>query len=263
MNYAFMSFSCPELTFAEMLSTASDIGYDGLEPRTVSNHKHGVEVEADAALRETIRQQAADAGIDIGCVACSARYADPANSDEHVQGTHDHIDLAADIGCSRLRVFGGGLGEGMSREEAVAHAGEALKSLGDHAGDRGVTICLETHDSWCDPRDVAALMEYVGHPNIAVNWDIMHPVRMGFATMEESYEILKPWVRHVHFHDGKTNDNKLELCPVGDGEIDHKVAVRSLQKDGYEGFLSGEWIGWTPHEEHLPGELATMKGYES
>ncbi|MDP6111505.1 MAG: sugar phosphate isomerase/epimerase family protein [Planctomycetota bacterium] len=259
MNYAFMSFSCPELSFAEMLSTATEIGYDGIEPRTVSNHQHGVEVEADAALRDSLRQQAADAGVVIACVACSGRYANPADSDEHVQGTRDHIDLAADIGCTRLRVFGGGLGEGLSREDAVAHAGEALKSLADHAGERGVTVCLETHDSWCDPRDVASLMEYVGHPNIAVNWDIMHPVRTGFATMEESYEILKPWVRHVHFHDG-TSDG---LCPIGEGDIDHQVAVQLLQKDGYEDFLSGEWIGWTPHEEHLPVELATMRGYES
>ena len=30
----------------------------------------------------------------------------------------------------------------------------------------------------------------------------------------------------------------------------------------YQGYLSGEWIGWEPYDVHLPRELATMKGYE-
>ena len=33
MNYAFMSFSCPQATFAEMLALAAQYGYDGVEPR--------------------------------------------------------------------------------------------------------------------------------------------------------------------------------------------------------------------------------------
>jgi hypothetical protein len=31
----------------------------------------------------------------------------------------------------------------------------------------------------------------------------------------------------------------------------------------YEGYISGEWIGWSdPYEVHLPRELATLKQYE-
>ena len=30
----------------------------------------------------------------------------------------------------------------------------------------------------------------------------------------------------------------------------------------YPGFISGEWINWEPYEQHLPRELATLKGYE-
>ena len=43
MKYSFMSFSCPELTLDEMLSMAKEFGYDGIEPRISSNHRHGVE----------------------------------------------------------------------------------------------------------------------------------------------------------------------------------------------------------------------------
>ena len=97
----------------------------------------------------------------------------------------------------------------------------------------------------------------------AVNWDIMHPVRVADWNMDAAYEILKPWIKHVHFHDGVKDDDDNSLRPIGQGIIDHRAAVQCLQKGDYAGFLSGEWIGWTPWQEHLPAELVTMKGYET
>ncbi len=81
--------------------------------------------------------------------------------------------------------------------------------------------------------------------------------------MDEAFKALRPWIHHVHFHDGTLPPADSELRPIGEGGIDHKRAVELLQADGYADHLSGEWINWaTPYEEHLPRELATMKGYE-
>jgi sugar phosphate isomerase/epimerase len=121
---------------------------------------------------------------------------------------------------------------------------------------------METHDAWCDPRHVAEVMERVDHPSIGVNWDIMHPVRNGYATVGESFDCLKGWISHVHFHDGVEVDGKLQLKPIGEGAIDHRVAVRSLAGSGYDGYLSGEWIKWEPWDRHLPREIGTMRSYE-
>jgi fatty-acyl-CoA synthase len=262
MKFSFMSFSCPELGLSDMLSLAKELGYDGIEPRAVSKHAHGVEIEANEEQRQAIRSLAEESGIAIACIATSCVYADPAKADQNVDTTLEFVHLAADVGCPTLRVFGGKMGEGLSREDAIELVGEALKAVADHAEDHGVTVCMETHDDWCDPKHVAAVMEYVSQPSIAVNWDIMHPVRTGHATMEEAFEILKPWVRHIHFHDGRDEAGKLQLVPIGEGIIDHKTAVSLLKANGYDGFLSGEWIGWEPYQTHLPRELATMKRYE-
>jgi sugar phosphate isomerase/epimerase len=89
----------------------------------------------------------------------------------------------------------------------------------------------------------------------------MHPVRVAKVTMADAFDVLKRWVRHVHFHDGVTTDGKLVMVPVGEGDIDHKTAVELLERMGYDGYMSGEWINWQPYEEHLPRELATMKTY--
>jgi sugar phosphate isomerase/epimerase len=105
-------------------------------------------------------------------------------------------------------------------------------------------------------------MKLVNHPAIAVNWDIMHPINRGSATMESAYQTLKPWIRHVHFHDGALREGKFVLVPIGEGKIDHRTAVKLLRDAGWTDYMSGEWISWEPYETHLPRELATMKRYE-
>lgn len=259
MKLAFMTFSCPELTFEQVLAAAKQYGYAGVEPRIDVNHQHGVEVTADAAARRRIREQAADADVAISCIATSASYADPKAAPQHVEQTCKAIDLAADVGAHRIRVFAGRMPEGVSRTQAVESVSTALRSVADQAKHREVIVCVETHDDWCDPRDVATLMKRINHPNIAVNWDIMHPVMRGNATMDQAYDILKPWVQYVHFHDGTLADGKVTLKTIGEGMIDHARAVTLLKQHGYDGFLSGEWINWEPYEMHLPREIAAMR----
>jgi sugar phosphate isomerase/epimerase len=90
----------------------------------------------------------------------------------------------------------------------------------------------------------------------------MHPIRAGRITMDEAYAIVRPWIGHVHFHDGSASLDKLELLPIGQGDIDHRRAVQLLEGMPYTGYLSGEWINWEPYEVHLPRELAAMKAFE-
>ncbi|MBI2437911.1 MAG: hypothetical protein HYV36_03760, partial [Lentisphaerae bacterium] len=58
MKYSFMSFSCPQLTFVQLLATAKRFGYDGVEPRIDAEHRHGVETAASAAQRQEIKKLA-------------------------------------------------------------------------------------------------------------------------------------------------------------------------------------------------------------
>jgi sugar phosphate isomerase/epimerase len=51
--------------------------------------------------------------------------------------------------------------------------------------------------------------------------------------------------------------------PIGQGAYDHRRVLELLQAEGYDGYLSGEWINWEPYEVHLPRELATLKQYEA
>lgn len=273
MKYSFMSFSTPDSTLGGMIEIARRYGYDGLEPRLDSAHAHGIEVALDADARRAIKDRMAAASVELCCLATSLRYADPAAADLTVRESHERIDLAGDLGVPVLRVFGGKIPEGLSREAAIDKMAALLASVAGHAGERNVTLCIETHDDWCDPRHVAAVLRQVGHPAVAANWDIMHPVRVCNYTMDEAFQVLKPWIRHVHVHDGAgpgkatfkaigTGDID-QVMPIGTGGIDHRRALQLLKGIGYAGAISGEWIKWEPFDIHLPREIATLRKYEA
>jgi sugar phosphate isomerase/epimerase len=246
-----------------MLALAQRYGYGGIEPRIQAGHAHGLDLDVDAATRREAAQLAAESGVELCCIATSCRYADPETAQENVENTLRAIDLAADVGSTRLRVFGGRIGGGLSREAAIEQVAASLRAVADHAGACGVTVCIETHDDWTDPSHVAAVMAQVDHPAIAVNWDIMHPVRVAGWTVDASFETLKSWVQHTHVHDGAQQEGRIAYLPIGTGTINTRRAMELLAGAGYTGYLSGEWINWEPAEVHLPREIATMKAYEA
>ncbi len=260
MRYAFMTFSTPALALPEVLALAARYGYDGVEPRLDAGHAHGVEVAATAAQRRELRRAVASSGLELVCLATSLTFADPARTAATAEQARARIELAADLGVRRLRVFGGKLPPGLTRAQATAQMAASLGQLAEYAAGHGVTLCVETHDDWCDPRDLAAVLRQVDHPAIGANWDIMHPVRAGKATMDEAFAALRPWIHHLHIHDGTSGTWR--LAPIGTGAVDHRRALELLHTAGYAEYLSGEWIDWEPYAEHLPRELATMKRYE-
>lgn len=260
MKYSFMTFSTPELTLDETLTVAVRYGYDGVEVRIDADHVHGIETTSSVPQRRSIEAAFASAGVSLCCIATSVSLANPETLGAMIEKAHSAIDLAADLGVPVIRVFGGDIPSGCSREQAISSVAESLSGLAERASECGVTICLETHDSWTDPAHVAGVMRMTANTAIAVNWDVMHPVRTNKATIEDAFELLKPYIRHVHVHDNVGTG--VMMVPLGTGEINHRTVVRLLVASGYRGYISGEWIGMEHYEVHLPRELAKLKEYE-
>ena len=265
MKYSFMTFSCPGLDLAGVLGLAAKVGYDGVELRIDAGHGHGVEVDTDKDQRREIREQANRAGVAIACIATSCKFADAEAGEQTLADAKERIYLAADVGAPVVRVFGGPFGDDLTREEAIEGMARRLGAVADDAEELGVTVCLETHDVWSDPRHVAAVLEKVDRRSVGANWDVIHPVRRGLATVEESFEVLRPWIRHLHIHDGiQADDGGMVLRPIGKGIVDHRLVLECLESIRFRGFLSGEWIRWSDtYDVHLPAELATLKRYEA
>ena len=52
----------------------------------------------------------------------------------------------------------------------------------------------------------------------------------------------------------------LDHVPIGTGDIDHRRTIELLKTIDFDGYMSGEWIGWEPYEVHLPREIAALRG---
>ena len=238
----------------------SRLGYDGIEPRIAAGHRHGIELARHAKASCEFRQRAAERHRSPLLHGHVVPVRQPAEVAENVEETRRAIDLAADVGAPRIRVFGGVLREGVGRGLAIDLLTDAAR--GGSAGQAsGVTVCMETHDDWSHPDHVAEVMSRVNHPAIRVNWDIMHRIRARRITMDYAYAIVRPWIGHVHFHDGKLDG---QARAAADRPGRHRPPPRRAiaRGDALHGYLSGEWISWEPYETHLPRELATMKAFE-
>ncbi len=263
MHYAFTSFSCPNLRLAEALELVAATGYSGFEPRLDRNHAHGIELGLNSTERAEIRRRFEESGVSCCCLALSAQFAEAGHRARALETLPRYLELAADIGCPLLRVFGGPLGEDQKRGESIESMAEGLREAGNEAAEFGIDLALETHDAWCSAADVAAVMTLAGHPNIGVNWDFLHPVRSQGHSIARSFALLRRWIKHVHFHDARITsaDGPLQFRSVGEGDIDHAEVLELLFSSRYQGWLSGEWIDWGDADQ-LQTDLRALREIE-
>ena len=158
MKYSFMSFSCPELSLREALELAGRLGYDGFEPRVASGHAHGIEPGMSAEGLAQAAAVAADSSVKLCCLATSVQLASRERLEANMDEARRALEVCARLGIPRMRVFGGPIDEGCTRGEAIEQVARALDTLSRELGDEDVCLCMETHDSWCEPAHVEAVM---------------------------------------------------------------------------------------------------------
>ncbi|MCM8769880.1 MAG: sugar phosphate isomerase/epimerase [Candidatus Omnitrophica bacterium] len=202
-------------------------------------------------------------GIECACLATSIRYClvDKVARGEMIETTRRFLVLAHDIGCQRIRVFGGKPDREIERETAIAIVGEALSILAPEAEAAKVQICLETHDFFSRADMAAAAVRKANSLFIRINWDIMHPFTQGMS-IQKAFNEVKDLVAHCHIHDGTYDaERKPTLALMGEGEIPYAEAVQLLASINYPGYLSGEYIRMWPPEVVLPHDIRVLKSY--
>ncbi len=266
MQISFMTWVCPDWDLNQILAAAIRYGYDSVEPRSQCDQKHGIELAATKKRRKEIKSQFADCGVGMSCIATSCTYslANPEERAKSVATTKRFVDLAAEVGCPNIRVFGGPTPEGADFEEVKEYVAEALRECAIHAFGTGVSVCFETHDSYCKSADALQIVTMADAPQAAICWDIMHPFTHG-DTIQEAFDNLKDYIRHCHAHDGtpppEGQGGGWSLALMGEGQIPHDEAMCLLATTGFKGAISGEWIGWLPAEEVLPHDGRVLREY--
>jgi sugar phosphate isomerase/epimerase len=245
VKLAFMSTTAPEWTFEQLIDGAAKYGYDGIDIRTEWGHGHDLELTTGQDTRQRARQYATAQNIAIACIAISTRFAraTKAERDDAVEQVKRNAELAFDLGCGLLRVFGGNIPEGHTMEDLRPHTAEALGRAAEAAAQWGVTPCLEVHDQHNNPDDVVWILEHTGHGNAGAVWHPAHHIRLGIS-VDEAYPKLRPWVRHLHLQDLPADyqpGQRAPFVPIGEGNGHLARAFELLAKDNFQGFAACEY----------------------
>jgi sugar phosphate isomerase/epimerase len=244
MKLAFSTLGCPDWTLHEIVENAAQMGYDGVDFR-------GLLGDIDISRRPEFTTKLEDTrrlfdgfGLVVSGLAISARYAvvDAAEREKQFDETRRNLALAAALGASCLRVYGGRVPDGYTVETILPTLVANLREIAEEAEQHDVTLALETHDDWTDSDTFARLMAAVDHPRVRVLWDLHHPYRANGEAPEHTYTNLGPYTVNTHVKDSvPTADGGHTYVLLGHGDVPVKQMLDLLIAGGYDGYATLEW----------------------
>ena len=221
---------CAEWSLDKLIEVCRSAGYAGVEFRAESGQKHGVELEATASQRREIRRKLEDGYLETSCISTSQslHQLDQAKRRGNIERAMQYVDLAADIDCRAIQVFGDGdrIGPDMDARDAIRVTGDALREVAEHAADTQVSVLLEMHGQFNLWKYALGVVEHADHPSAALNYNSDRRDLVG-GSVRETYSRVREHIRHVHLHDLEAPYPYVELFEL-------------LQQDGYEGYCSLE-----------------------
>ena len=227
---------------ATIIANLEKAGVHGVELRTQSKYKHGVELESTPAQRAEVKKRFAGSPVAVVAIACSERmdWPEPAKLKAAIEAAKQYLQLSADIGSLSLRVFPNQFHPEVPREKTIAQIATAVNELGAFAAGIGQRVDLEAHGPAGELPTLKAVMDQVTEKTAGVrlNSDKRDATPPGFAAQ---FAMVKDHLaRTVHLHNMAGTD------------FPYQEQVNLLTKTG--------WDGWALMEnsEKVPDRVAAM-----
>lgn len=191
-----------EWSLAEMIGVAKRIGFSGLDFRCEYGHRHGVEVGAGRPERSAIRRAIDTAYLKAVCLRCSARFdnPDPGVREANVENAKLHVQLAADIDASMVRVTGNDLQEGVDEDTVIRWVGEGLTEVADFAQALEIDVLLEMHGDFNNWRYATRAVRLAAQTNVGLLYN-SDPRDLVGQSVRPTIREIAGLVRHVDLHD--------------------------------------------------------------
>lgn len=148
------------------------------------------------------------------------------------------IRLAKKLGSGFIRCFSYWKDENFDEN---AFAGE-LKGYESLLKENGITMLLEFDPAVniTNGRQAASLLKKVNSPQIQAIWDPGNDIYnrpFDEIPYPDGYNILKPYIKHVHLKDAVRTGDKTAGVAFGKGEVDYIGQLSALLKDNYDGYI--------------------------
>ncbi|MFF4606786.1 sugar phosphate isomerase/epimerase family protein [Streptomyces sp. NPDC001339] len=246
VRLGFSTLGVPGMPVAEVLRLAVGAGYQGVELR--AHPEEPVHPLLGTRERAAVREQFADAGVEVLAVAGYARVAaaqDAAGEEELAHELSELVLLAADLGAPYVRVFPGG-GD-RPAAEAEADAVRRLAAVAPLAAERRVRVLLETHDSHRTGLAAARILDAVGHRQVGALWDVLHSW-LGGEEPAETCAALGAHLGYVQVKDVASAEDTAPL-PLGAGVLPLPAVLSALAY----GTRPVGWLCWEYEKRWYPG----------
>lgn len=144
------------------------------------------------------------------------------------------IDLANEINAEAVVVHPGlisFLANKYFKKEVYEFANESIKEIGDYAKDLGVMATIENMPNFESMiyQNIVDLNQLLVENEMHMTLDIGHANHVGYAPDEMIFDSIK----HVHVHDNLGDDDS--HLPLGEGSIDLKYIINTLESKNYDG----------------------------
>jgi sugar phosphate isomerase/epimerase len=258
MKTSFSTLACPDWSLPEILTAATNYGYDGVELRIVSCVLDLWKLpEFRPSSLSSTRALIEDHGLAVVSIGTSACFHFP-DAEERLRDIDCALrmaEIAAGLGAPSIRVFGDRIQPGCDRTQTTRWIADSLAQLAEQLKPANVEVWLETHGDFASAEDVSEVFAQLECPQVGIIWDPAN----AFEQNEEAPLIppqLSSRIRHVHVKD-------LTLVPqcsanfalTGEGDFPFHTMFASLAGINFDGFVSFEWEKYW-HPELAAPEIA-------
>ena len=163
-------------------------------------------------------------------------FGNPADRAERLERFQWALDRSRALGLSDLMLHAGFIPE--PRQPDRKPFLDTLLKVSDLAKTKGVTIAFETGQETADL--LRLTLNELKCPNLIVNFDPANMLLYDKGDPLRAVEILGPDIRSVHVKDANrptVPGNWGEEVPLGQGQVNVRQFVKTLQKVGYRGPL--------------------------
>jgi sugar phosphate isomerase/epimerase len=241
---SFSTLGCPDWSFQQITDFAMQHGYSGIEMRGLQRQMdlpQCPEFSTPESRIKTMALMKAKGLQFVGLGSSANLHTEGEDRAKNLSDAKRFIDLAQQIRCPYVRVFPNSFPKEREKSATLQLIKDGLKTLGEYASGKNVTVLLETHGDVVWTVDLLNIIQGVPHQSVGLIWDISNMWTVTKEDPAEVYRQLKPYIRHTHIKDAKLVNGKLQYTLLGEGEVPIFKAISELAKGGYAGYYSFEW----------------------
>lgn len=266
IKLAFSTVACPEWTLEDVARKAQEMGYGGVELRTLGSGSS--QLASDPALTTPGKAKAvlASFGVEPVCLSTSISLQHRTTSEQRATqiAAKRAIDLAIELGCPAVRMFAYDVDPGQSVDGAMRSIAHQAEPLVEKAGAAGVQLLFENAGSFSRAKQWWWLFNLIDHPMLGMMWNVANAAAAG-ESVAVSIPMLNHRIRIVKAKDLRVGEGS-GFTQLGDGTVGIDKLVKRLLGQGFDGYISVEWDRlWLPSlepaETYLPEAAKRLKGW--